>query len=130
MSSRLRNNNEFPASVPENRPEPGLHHFSGGLLLELAALVLILAAFAGLGAGARRQNSVTVDEFAHLPAGISYLRTGDFRLYPQSPPLLRMIEALPAALDRKTNLPLAQGWVHENIWEVSWDFMYANRARL
>ena len=31
-------------------------------------------------------NSPTVDEFAHLPAGVYYWRTGDLTLYDLNPP--------------------------------------------
>ena len=114
--------------LPVSEPRPLPSNFPGGLKVELLALFLILAAFAGLGFNASRQESVTVDEFAHLPAGISFLRTGDFRLYSQSPPLLRMLAALPLAWDREVRLPLANGWQHGNHWEEGYEFMYANSA--
>ena len=45
-------------------------------------------------------NSVTFDEYAHLPAGVSYWRYGKFDVYNLSPPLLRMWAAAPAMLAR------------------------------
>ncbi len=42
-----------------------------------------------------RVKSPTVDEFAHLPAGYYYWKTGDFSLYGKNPPLVRMLCALP-----------------------------------
>ncbi len=45
-------------------------------------------------------TSPTYDEPAHLVAGVSYLTTGDFRLNPEHPPLLKMIAAAPVLLMR------------------------------
>ncbi len=41
------------------------------------------------------QDSQTTDEGAHLAAGLSYWRTGDFRLNPEHPPLVKLLAALP-----------------------------------
>lgn len=41
-----------------------------------------------------RENP-TVDEVVHLPAGITYWQKRTFKLYHHSPPLLRMVAALP-----------------------------------
>ncbi len=45
-----------------------------------------------------RANSPTYDEAMHLAAGYSYLATGDFRLEPQNPPLIKELLALPIFL--------------------------------
>ncbi len=58
--------------------------FAFGLLL----LYIILAASAVV------QKSVTVDEVIHIPAGYSYLVTGDFRLNPEHPPLMKLLAGL------------------------------------
>src|SRR5438309_8384159 len=42
-----------------------------------------------------RANSPTYDEAMHVAAGYSYLATGDFRLEPENPPLIKEILALP-----------------------------------
>ncbi len=41
-----------------------------------------------------RQEGPTIDEVLHLPAGISYLETGRFRLYHHNPPLVKMMAAM------------------------------------
>lgn len=41
------------------------------------------------------KNSVTADEFAHLPAGLLYWKTGDFRIYYQNPPLIKLMASFP-----------------------------------
>lgn len=91
---------------------------------EVAAIAAVIVLHLGLALSAARQESVTIDEFAHLPAGISYWRTGDFRLYSQSPPLWRLWGALPLAWS--VQLPHSVGWKTANHWMVGRDFMYAN----
>jgi len=44
---------------------------------------------------AAHHDSVTIDEFVHLPVGLYSLYTGDFMVDPINPPLSRMIPALP-----------------------------------
>ena len=61
-----------------------------GLLLVLAAELLLSI----------RQESQTFDETAHLYAGLSYWKHGDFGVNPEHPPLVKLVAALPV-------LPLA-----------------------
>lgn len=61
-------------------------------------VAIALCAFAALGVASIAGKSLTEDEVAHLPAGASYLRTGDFRLNPEHPPLLKMLAAIPVVL--------------------------------
>lgn len=44
------------------------------------------------------RKSITVDEVAHIPAGYSYLRTGEVVLNPMHPPLLKELAAVPLLL--------------------------------
>ena len=60
----------------------------------LAAAALI-AAFVLQASWAARRDSVTIDEFVHLPVGLYNLYSGDFTLDPINPPLSRMIAAAP-----------------------------------
>jgi len=57
-----------------------------------AALLTLLATMQILSA---LRESTTADEPAELSAGYTYLKTGDFRLNPEHPPLSKMIAALP-----------------------------------
>jgi dolichyl-phosphate-mannose-protein mannosyltransferase len=61
--------------------------------LSLAALV---AAFVALAYESALTSGVVIDEFAHLPVGISHLQLGRFLLYRENPPLIRSLFALPA----------------------------------
>ena len=42
-----------------------------------------------------RDDSATMDEVAHLPAGYSYLTQKDMRLNPEHPPLMKDLAAIP-----------------------------------
>ena len=61
---------------------------------------LALAANACLAIHGLHQQSVTVDEFAHLPAGLSYWQTGSFFAYRVNPPLVKLLAALPVLVER------------------------------
>ena len=60
-----------------------------------AIVVVIIFCFAYLCFSAVKDRGPTYDETAHLPAGLSYLKTGDFRLNSAHPPLAKLIAALP-----------------------------------
>ena len=61
---------------------------------------LCVAAFLIFSSGNILNTSPTSDETTHLAAGWSYLKTGDFRLNPEHPPLLKSVAALPMLLMR------------------------------
>ena len=77
-----------------------------------AALILVLTAQL---VSSLRENSVTVDEFAHLPAGISYWLEGSFATYHHNPPLVRLIAAAPVLLGEVDTRGLEAG---ENRWRM------------
>ena len=62
-------------------------------VLWLSCILLIQAVVLGWGAW---RHSPTYDELAHLPAGLSHHRFGEFELYRVNPPLVRMVAAIPA----------------------------------
>ena len=65
------------------------------------AVPALLALFVVCGFVSMSGDSATFDETAHVFAGVSYLETGDFRLNPEHPPLVKLIAAAPIAfLDR------------------------------
>ena len=62
-------------------------------------VALLLLAFMGvLAGGAALRESVTIDEVAHIGAGLSYLQKFDLRLNEEHPPLAKMLAALPLVL--------------------------------
>jgi hypothetical protein len=94
-----------------------------------AAALLLLGAFAVLCAHGLAWDTPTVDEFAHLPAGVYYWKTGDLSLYPQNPPLVKLAAALPLLALRpaiSTGPVENTGWFP---WVYGTDFMERNRGR-
>jgi hypothetical protein len=72
--------------------------------------LLLLILFAQASSTAAR-TSLTVDEGLHITSGYTILRTGDFRLIEEHPPLLKMIEALPLLLVADLPSPTTlRGW--------------------
>lgn len=59
-------------------------------ILVSASLVLLIVAGIIRSAIATRFDSFTIDEPFHITAGVSYVRTGDFRLNPEHPPLVKL----------------------------------------
>ena len=78
--------------------------------IALAALLLLLMAV--LAGGAVRRQSITVDEVAHLGAGVSYLQKLDLRMNQEHPALPKILAALPLVL---------RG-VHADYSNTSWTF--------
>ncbi len=75
------------------------------------SLLLLLAALAVLRSHAgTRLDGYTVDEPWHIVAGVSYWRTGDFRLNPEHPPLakLAVAAAIPDSFTLRPTAPLVE----------------------
>jgi 4-amino-4-deoxy-L-arabinose transferase-like glycosyltransferase len=94
--------------------------------LAAAAAALFLA----LALRAAWLETPTVDEFAHVPAGVAYLERGAFGLYAKNPPLFKMIAAAPLVAAGAVTPPLpgdlGAGWAP---WEHGARFLAANRGR-
>lgn len=80
-------------------PDPTPRAISGGRppVLHKALVVLALLLIAVLVTLAQRSMSPTYDEPNHVTRGIAILRTGDYRLSLDHPPLANLLEALPVA---------------------------------
>jgi len=69
-------------------------------------------------------KSPTFDETPHLFAGYSYLKTGDFRMNPEHPPLSFILGALPLlALDVKFPREPAL-WAQSDVYTMGWRFVF------
>ena len=77
----------------------------GFVILGVTALLAILLLQLALTI---RTESITWDEDDHLYAGYMSLKTGDFGLNPEHPPLVKMLAALPI-LNMPLQLPALQG---------------------
>src|SRR5580700_458935 len=78
----------------------------------LTGVVLLLALMALLAGGSARRESVTIDEVAHIGAGVSYLQKLDMRMNEEHPPLAKALAAV----------PLVVRGVHADYSNVSWAF--------
>jgi cbb3-type cytochrome oxidase subunit 3 len=87
--------------------------------------VLLIVIFFIQGVLFIRANSQTFDEAMHLASGYSYLATGDFRLEPQNPPLLKQYLALPLFLIQRLPFPTdTQNWRDGMDFLVGQAFLY------
>jgi 4-amino-4-deoxy-L-arabinose transferase-like glycosyltransferase len=77
-----------------------------------ALAVLLLLLMAVLAGGAALRESITVDEVAHIGAGVSYLQKLDLRMNQEHPALPKILAALPLVL---------RG-VHVDYSDPSWGF--------
>ena len=92
--------------------------------------LLLLTAFALLALTSMARLSITGDEVTHLPAGYSYLTTGDFRLNPQHPPLIKALAGLPLLGFDLEPVDQVMGWKRAKEWVFGKHFLTANRQPL
>ena len=59
---------------------------------------LLLALMAVLAGGAALRESITIDEMAHIGAGVSYLQKFDLRMNAEHPILPKLVAALPLGI--------------------------------
>jgi len=78
----------------------------------LAGVVLLLTLMTLLAGGSARRESVTIDEVAHIGAGVSYLQKLDMRMNEEHPPLAKVLAAT----------PLVVRGVRADYSHVSWTF--------
>ena len=99
-------------------------------LARRAAAALLLALMALQAIAGMRLLSTTYDETTHLPSGYAYWKTGDFRLNPQHPPLIKLLCAAPLlALGAEFDPDdpgLREGAVDE--WGFGYRFLYTQDA--
>jgi hypothetical protein len=79
---------------------------------QVALVTVLLAVMAFLAGGAALRESLTVDEVAHLGAGVSYLQKFDMRMNQEHPPLPKILAAI----------PLVIRGVRADYSDVSWTF--------
>ena len=74
-----------------------------------------------------KDDSLTMDELAHLPAGYSYLTQKDMRLNPEHPPLMKDLSAIPLLFIKNIKFPSEIKSWKEDIngqWDFGFDFLY------
>jgi hypothetical protein len=97
----------------------------------IAALLLVLMAI--LAGGAAFRESITIDEVAHLGAGVSYLQKLDMRMNEEHPPLAKVMAALPLVVRgvradySDLSWPFSASLFSENLGQWSWGHAVAVR---
>jgi len=74
-----------------------------------------------------KDDSLTMDEVAHLPAGFSYLTQKDMRLNPEHPPLIKDLAAIPLLFIKGIKFPSnIKAWKDDvnGQWDFGFHFMY------
>jgi len=94
----------------------------------VVTIVLILSLMFILEITSALSESQTMDEAVHLAAGYSYLRTGDFRMNPEHPPLLKYLSALPLLFLDLHHPTYYKSWAQADKWQFASDFLYHNKV--
>lgn len=88
------------------------------LLVGVASITFVALALAAMW-----KDATVNDEIAHLPAGYTYWKTGDFRLNPEHPPLAKLIAGLPLRL-MSLRWPEEEEAVH---WSIGQEWVFGYR---
>lgn len=110
LSKKKESRYPLPVTDPPRSRTSWLRILLPALLLAWLVVALIDCAL---------HNSVTVDEFAHLPAGLVYWQTGDFSVYRHNPPLLRLLAAAPL---KAAGIEAPDPGPDKNRWRVGYLF--------
>ncbi|MDQ5988633.1 MAG: hypothetical protein CSYNP_04394 [Syntrophus sp. SKADARSKE-3] len=90
--------------------------------------LLMLLVFASICFFSQASESVTVDEFNHLPSGIYNLVTLDWRMDNESPPLVKCFFAL-SFLITNPQIDYKSFEKSPNPWSLGYSFMFLNKDR-
>jgi len=93
-------------------------------IYRLIFLVLLVAVFIQPFLSAQKFSPAN-DEITHLPSGYTYLRTGNFSLNPQHPPLIKLLAAFPLLF---MNLQFSPADVALGEWKFGKKFIFENNA--
>ena len=96
---------------------------------EYAALIICVAFLIGHGIYSARMNSVTADEYVHLPIAISILQTGDMVMDHSGSPPLRALLALPVLAAKAVMDYTTHFWQIKKSYQFSWYFLKDNFRR-
>lgn len=91
--------------------------------------VLLLALMAALAGGAALRESVTIDEVAHIGAGVSYVQKLDLRMNAEHPPLPKVLAALPLMIcGVHADYTTRRGVSVKNSFQPTWDSGYSGNG--
>ena len=98
-------------------------------LTNIIAVCLFLWVFLS-GVFSIKDDSLTMDELAHLPAGYSYLTQKDMRLNPEHPPLIKDLAAFPLLFIKGINFPSETNAWKDDVngqWDFGNKFLFKSR---
>ncbi len=101
--------------------------------LRIAAVTGLLVISAALAITSLLGDSITYDETSHLTAGMSVLKTGDYRLAPDHPPLAKLWATWPLLLVHNVWPPADHpGWIEADMFKLgrTWLFELNDGDRL
>lgn len=113
---------ETEASSRSAAPRPLLDRIAeipAPILVGAAAAAFLIASLIAMS-----RESATFDEGTHLAAGYSYWTTGDFRMNPEHPPLLKLIAAAPLLLMDVRGVPSEDPWTRSDEDEFAFKLLY------
>lgn len=105
-----------------------LFHLTSNYFLKNIAPLFMLLIFALICFFSQASQSVTADEFHHLPSGIYNLITFDWRMNNESPPLIKCLPAL-SSLITNPEIDINSYYKLPNTWTMGYSFMYLNKDR-
>ena len=97
------------------------------LRLSTKLALVVLAVMAALMLGSVWNDSATMDELAHIPAGFGYVKKLDYRLNPEHPPLIKVLATLSADLLVRPYFPTdTKAWRQDinGQWDQGRIFLY------
>lgn len=97
-----------------------LEKYQNYIVAGILLIMLTLSISVSLG------DAAIMDEVAHIPAGYSYIKYGDYRLNPEHPPLLKDLAGIPMQFLSLTFPANEQFWTTgaNGQWEAGWRFLY------
>lgn len=91
--------------------------------------IVLLALMAATAVLSMKNDSVTMDEVAHLPAGYSYVTQKDMRLNPEHPPLIKDFAGIPLLFIKNITFPYQIKSWQEDVngqWDFGYNFLFQN----
>ncbi|HEX6465988.1 MAG TPA: glycosyltransferase family 39 protein [Terriglobales bacterium] len=89
---------------------------------EIVFVAALLTLMAALSLASICRESITYDEVAHIPSGLSYWQQHDTRLNAEHPPLLKMIAAIPLLFTGARADYSDPSWCGSGGLECQWEF--------
>lgn len=88
-------------------------------------VILLLTLFAGLSLIESSRESATSDEVTHIPAGISYVQTGNFRMNIEHPVLIKYLSGLSVQIFSHARLSQNwSSWKNADEWRFGRQLLY------